>query len=73
MLRETATQRAVMEGFEIEQDFSGIGRRTMLLNARTVFCDGKSKRSILLAIEDITERRAKERELKELLQHAWMS
>lgn len=68
LLRKTATQRAVMEGFEIEQDFSGIGRRTMLLNARTVFCDGKSKRSILLAIEDITERRAKERELKELLQ-----
>ena len=62
-----------MEGFEIEQDFSGIGRRRMLLNSRPVLCEGKSKRRIVLAIEDITERRAKERELKELLQHAWMS
>lgn len=68
LLRKTATQRAVMEAYEIEQGFSGIGRRTMLLNARTVFCEEKTDATILLAIEDITERRAKERELQEVLQ-----
>ena len=56
-----------MEGYEVEQDFSGIGRRTMLLNARGVLSEGKENRTILLAIEDITARRAAERELKEIL------
>jgi chemotaxis protein methyltransferase CheR len=61
-------QHAVIEAYEVEQDFSGIGRRTMLLNARKVFYQGKSHTTILLAIEDITERRAAEREMTELLQ-----
>src|SRR6202040_384562 len=45
----------------------GMGRRTMLLNARQVFYEGGSHATILLAIEDISERRAQERELQELL------
>ena len=68
LLENIAPQHAVMEAYEVEQDFSGIGRRTMLLNARKVFYEENSHTTILLAIEDITERRAKERELKELLQ-----
>jgi chemotaxis protein methyltransferase CheR len=40
----------------------------MLLNARKVFYEADFHTTILLAIEDITERRAKERALKELLQ-----
>jgi len=58
-----------MEAYEVEQEFSGIGRRTMLLNARSVFYEENYDATILLAIEDITEQRAKERELQELLQH----
>lgn len=69
LLENIAPQHAVMEAYEVEQDFSGIGRRTMLLNARSVFYKDKYHTTILLAIEDITERRAKERELQELLQH----
>jgi two-component sensor histidine kinase len=61
-------QHTAMEAYEVEQDFAGIGRRTMLLNARKVFYKGDSNTTILLAIEDITERRAAEREMAELLQ-----
>jgi PAS domain S-box-containing protein len=68
LLENIAPQHAVMEAYEVEQDFSGIGRRTMLLNARKVFHEENSHTTILLAIEDITERRAMEREVKELLQ-----
>jgi two-component sensor histidine kinase len=68
LLENIAPGYAVMEACEVEQDFSGIGRRTMLLNARKVFYEADFHTTILLAIEDITERRAKERALKELLQ-----
>jgi PAS domain S-box-containing protein len=67
-LADIAPQHAVMEAFEVERDFAVIGRRTMLLNARKVFYEGNGHTTILLAIEDITERRAMERELKALLE-----
>jgi two-component sensor histidine kinase len=68
LLETILPQHAVMEAYEVEQDFSGIGRRTLLLNARKIFYEGKSQTMILLAIEDVTERRGAEREMKELLQ-----
>jgi two-component sensor histidine kinase len=40
----------------------------MLLNARKVFYEGNSHSTLLLAIEDITERRATERALQDLLE-----
>ncbi len=67
LLGGIVSQQAAMEAYEVEQDFAGIGHRTMLLNARKVFYEGDSNTTILLAIEDITERRATERELAELL------
>jgi PAS domain S-box-containing protein len=72
LLETIAPQHAVMDGYEVEQEFAGIGRRTMLLNARKVFYEKESHTTILLAIEDITERRAKERELQELRQQKEM-
>ena len=68
LLSDIAPHHGVMEAFEVEQEFSVIGRRTMLLNARKVFYEDNSHTTILLAIEDITERRAMERELRELLE-----
>ena len=47
--------------------FSAIGRRNMVLNARTVFYEGSGQALILLAIEDITQRRTAERGLADLL------
>jgi PAS domain S-box-containing protein len=45
------------EGFEIENEFPKIGRKLLVLNARQVTLKGKYQERILLAIEDITERR----------------
>ena len=49
------------DGFEMENDFPGIGRRVMLLNARQFQLRGTKQERILLACEDITERRESER------------
>jgi two-component sensor histidine kinase len=68
LLEEVAPEHAVMEAYEVERDFAGIGRRLMLLNAREVFNQGNAHKLILLAIEDVTDRRAGEREMAELLQ-----
>jgi PAS domain S-box-containing protein len=57
---------SVMEDYEVEDDFRGLGRRIMLLNARKVFYEGDSH-TLLLAIEDITDRRTAEREMRVLL------
>jgi chemotaxis protein methyltransferase CheR len=57
-----------MEAYEVERDFPIIGRRAMLLNAREVFFQKSSRKLILLAIEDVTDRRAAEREITNLLQ-----
>jgi two-component sensor histidine kinase len=56
-----------MDGFEVEHDFPGIGRRTMLLNARQVVYDDGANTTILLAFMDVTARRVIEREKEKLL------
>jgi PAS domain S-box-containing protein len=43
--------------YEVEHDFPAIGRRIMRLNASPVLRSGHDSHLILLAIEDITERR----------------
>src|SRR6204780_723744 len=68
VLEGVAPQHAAMEAFEVERDFPVIGRRAMLLNAREVFFQKSSRKLILLAIDDVTDRRAAERELANLLQ-----
>jgi two-component sensor histidine kinase len=72
LLDTIVPRHTVMEGYEVEREFSGIGRRTMLLNARQMFYEGESDTTILLAIEDITERRAAERTIAELMQQKEM-
>lgn len=67
LLENITAMHAIVEAYEVEQDFSGLGRRTMLLNAHSVFHEKYRHTTILLGIEDITERRANEREVKELL------
>ncbi len=51
-----------MEGYEVEHEFPGLGQRTMLLNARQVFYEGGPNITILLGIEDVTDRIILERE-----------
>ena len=45
------------QDFEIEHDFPNIGRRTMRLNARRVPRRDPQHRTVLLAVEDMTQRR----------------
>jgi two-component sensor histidine kinase len=67
-LERIVPENGVQDGFEVEKSFPRIGSRTMLLNARKVFYEGNSHTTLLLAIEDITERRASERALARLLE-----
>ncbi|WP_421944626.1 PAS domain-containing sensor histidine kinase [Pedobacter sp.] len=48
------------EDFEFESEFFKIGKRVLILNARQMVLKGKSQERILLAIEDITERKVLE-------------
>jgi PAS domain S-box-containing protein len=72
LLERIVPEHGVMEGFEVERDFPRIGRRTMLLNARKVFYEGNGHTTVLLAFEDITERRRTERALQHLLEQKEM-
>jgi len=61
-LETIISDRKTIEDFEVEHFFPSIGRRIMLLNARTVYQPSKGIQQILLAIEDVTERVRLERE-----------
>jgi PAS domain S-box-containing protein len=66
LLEEIVPQKSHFENFEVEHDFPKIGRRSMLLNAhRVVHRAGKPGELILLAIEDITDRKQAEEALRE--------
>jgi chemotaxis protein methyltransferase CheR len=67
LLEEIIPHHTTIEAYEVEHDFPGVGRRTMLLNARKVFYEGNKSTSLLVAIDDITERRALELQKDELL------
>ncbi len=67
LLEEVIPKHRVVEAYEIEHDFASVGRRTLLLNARQVFDEANPDSALLLAIEDVTHRRAGEREKDELL------
>jgi len=67
LLEKIIPEKGVMEGYEVEHEFPGIGQRTMLLNARQVFYAEGANTTILLGMEDITDRRILEREKDALL------
>jgi PAS domain S-box-containing protein len=57
LLENILPQKTTFDNYEVEQDFAAIGRRVMLLNARQIERASGKERIILLAIEDITERK----------------
>jgi two-component sensor histidine kinase len=67
LLEKIIPERGVMEDYEVEHEFPGVGHRTMRLNARQVFYEGGADTTILLGIEDVTGQRATEREKEDLL------
>ncbi|PKI15833.1 chemotaxis protein CheB [Colwellia sp. 12G3] len=60
LLEKILPEKTSFDNYEVEHDFASIGNRTMLLNARQIEQEKGQKRSILLAIEDITERKKRE-------------
>jgi len=67
LLEEILPEKNTIEDFVVEHDFTDIGQKIMLLNARTLL-QGPDKTSlILLAIEDITERKQLEQQKDEFV------
>lgn len=64
LLEDILPQRTEFEDYEVTQEFPVIGRRTMLLNARQVPTGAGSRPVILLALEDVTERRTAEAQVE---------
>ena len=58
MMEEILPTNNPVLDYEVEHDFPHIGKKLMLLNAHRIELEGQYKDWILLAIEDITERRA---------------
>jgi len=69
LLATVAPQRTAVEGFEFEQTFAHLGKRTIQLNALPIRDDHGESRMVMLAIKDITERRVAEQEKQRLLEH----
>jgi nitrogen-specific signal transduction histidine kinase len=67
LLETITTSGSPVEGYEVDRAFPAIGRRIMLLNARKVFYENEPPTTVLLAFEDITDRRAIETQVQELL------
>jgi two-component system, chemotaxis family, CheB/CheR fusion protein len=64
LLEEILPQNHTIEDFTVEGDFEHLGRRVMLLNARRMHSSGGIPGRIVLAIEDITERKETEDKLR---------
>jgi chemotaxis protein methyltransferase CheR len=67
LLEKIIPEHGVMEGYQVEHEFPDLGHRTMCLNARQVFYEEGAEPTILLGMEDVTERLILEREKDELL------
>ena len=69
LLEEVLPQNTSFEDFEVTHDFESVGQKVMLVNARRIYREQNKTQFILLAFEDITERRRAEHELA--IRHEW--
>ena len=63
LLEELLPLERSMKDFEVEHEFPSLGLRVMLLNARKLLRKGNHSELVLLAIEDVTERKRLSEEL----------
>lgn len=63
LLEKILPEQTRFENYEVKHDFSSIGERVMLLNAREIRGGLAQDKIILLAIEDVTEQKQAEREV----------
>lgn len=72
LMEKVLRENQAIEGFEIEDDFPGLGRRVFSLNARKISQPGKHAQRMLLVFEDVTHRKQRERDaemLKDEISH----
>lgn len=69
LLEDVVPKSSVFNDFELEHTFPVIGRRVMLLNARKLRA-GSHEELLVLAMEDVTERRRSEADLKAIENYA---
>ncbi len=69
LLEHILPEHTTIEGFEVEHDFTALGRRVMLLNAQRIFRESNHTDLVLLVIQDITERKRAEEELRKHREH----
>ena len=67
LFEEILPHDTVFNSYEVEHDFLDIGRKIILLNARQIFRENIGSYIILLAMEDITERKLAENQINSLL------
>ncbi|MFZ4855804.1 MAG: ATP-binding protein [Desulfuromonadaceae bacterium] len=65
LVEEILPLQTVINGYEVEHDFPGIGHKIILLNARQIFREKIGSHIILLAMDDITARKQIEAVLQE--------
>ncbi len=70
LVEEILPHDTVINGYEVEHDFPGIGAKTILLNARQIFREDIGSHVILLAMEDITERKQLEAKIQDAREFA---
>jgi PAS domain S-box-containing protein len=64
LLENILPTHSTFRDFEVTHEFEHVGRKVMLLNASEIFNPNSQARTILLAIEDATERKQAEEALK---------
>lgn len=67
LLEKIVPEQGTMKDYQVEHEFPDLGHRIMCLNARPVAYEGGADTTILLGIEDITERHTLQRENDDLL------
>jgi len=65
LLARIMPENIPLDGYEVEHTFPNIGSKKMLLNSRGIYMEGVGVQTILLAIEDITERKLAEEAIAE--------
>src|SRR5688572_14190615 len=63
MLQKILPEKTNIVDFEFKQKFPALGERMMVINASQIIRDNSEDQSILIAIEDVTEKRRIDKEL----------
>lgn len=64
LLETILPEKTTFDNYEVEHNFTTIGKRIMLLNARQIKRSSGGENKILLSIEDITGRKEIEKQLE---------